>query len=167
MSWRRIAILATASLAVLALALGAATTASSKPSATVTLTFWNGFTGPDRPVLEKLVKQFNASQKNVKIEMTIMPWDVFYQKLLPSFASGKGPDIVGMASEQLPQYADRNVFKPLDKIYSQGLNKNTLVRSAVEAGKWEGKYYAITMNFTTLLMYWNNDMLRAAGMNAN
>ena len=137
---------------------------TARPNATVTLEFWNGFTGPDRPALEAIVKRFNATHDDIQIKMSIMPWDVFYEKLLPSFAANKGPAIVGMASEQMPQYADRGVFAPIGDVYKQGLNKNTLVKSAVAAGLWEGKYYAVPMNFTTLLLYWNKDMFRKAGL---
>ena len=109
---------------------------TARPNATVTLEFWNGFTGPDRPALEAIVKRFNATHDDIQIKMSIMPWDVFYEKLLPSFAANKGPAIVGMASEQMQQYADRGVFAPIGDVYKRGLNKNTLVRSAVAAGLW-------------------------------
>ena len=143
-------------------------TPAQGPSKNVTLTFWNGFTGPDRPALEEIVRRFNASQQRVKIRMTIMPWDSFFQKLLPSYASGKGPDIAAMDSVRIPEFADRGVFAPLDDVYTEGgLNKNVLVKSAVEAGRWDDQYYSIPMNFTTLLLYWNKDMFREAGLDPN
>jgi multiple sugar transport system substrate-binding protein len=135
------------------------------PSKVVTITFWNGFTGPDRPALEALVKKFNtANAGKVKIDMSIMPWDVFFQKLLPSWAAGKGPDLVAFDAAQMPQYADKGVLAPLDDIYSKGLDKSKLVASSVKAGTWKGKTYSVPMNFTTLLLYWNKTMFAAAGV---
>lgn len=131
----------------------------------VTITFWNGFTGPDGPALKALVKKFNAQNAGrIKIDMTIMPWDVFYEKLLPSWASGNGPDLVAFDAAQLPQYADKGVLAPLDDLYGHGVDKSKLVASAVNAGKWKGHYYGIPMNFTTLLLYWNKKMFAAAGI---
>ena len=69
----------------------------------VTLKFWNGFTGPDRAAVEGIVSKYNASQSKAKIEMEIMPWDVFFDKLLPSLGSGTGPDIAAMDTAQIPQ----------------------------------------------------------------
>lgn len=165
MRLKHLVLLALTGLTIAALA---ATAASSRPAARsgeVTITFWNGFTGPDRPALEALVKKFNdANAGKVKIDMTITPWDVFFEKLLPSWASGKGPDLVGFDSAQLPQYADKGVLAPLDDIYSSGLDKSKLVGPAVNAGKWKGHYYGVPMNFTTLLLYWNKGMFRAAGI---
>jgi multiple sugar transport system substrate-binding protein len=131
--------------------------------AKVTLKFWNGFTGPDRPAVEELVKRYNASQNKVTVEMEIMPWDVFFQKLLPSFNSGSGPDMVAMDTAQMPQYAARGVLAPLDKYYEDSDAKN-LVKPAVEATGYQGTRYGVPMNFTTLLLYWNKEMFRTAGL---
>jgi multiple sugar transport system substrate-binding protein len=134
-------------------------------SGPVTLKFWNGFTGPDRAAVEGIVSKYNASQNKVKIEMEIMPWDVFFDKLLPSLGSGTGPDIAAMDTAQIPQYAARNVFQPLDDVYGpQGIDPNVLVSSAVDATTVKGKKYGVPMNFTTLKLYWNKDMFREAGL---
>jgi multiple sugar transport system substrate-binding protein len=70
-----------------------------------------------------------------------------------------------MDSVQLPQYADKGLFQPLDDLYDSGaVEKDKLVSSAVEAGKWNDKYYGVPMNFTTLLLYWNKDMFQKAGI---
>src|SRR5881394_859659 len=123
MSWRSLRVAVVVALALAVAAFVAATAARSKPNDTTTITFWNGFTGPDRPALEALVKKFNNSQKNYKIDMTIMPWDVFYEKLLPSWAARKGPDLIAFDSAQIPQYADKGVLAPLDDVYKQGVPK--------------------------------------------
>jgi multiple sugar transport system substrate-binding protein len=135
------------------------------PESDVTLTFWNGFTGPDRPALETLVDRFNEEQDKIEIEMEIMPWDVFFQKILPSLASDEGPDIAAMATEQIPQYAAKGVFAPLDELYDENiLDTEALVGPAVDATEFEGQHYGVPMNFTTLLLYWNKDMFREAGL---
>ena len=131
----------------------------------VTVAFWNGFTGPDRAAVEGLVQQYNESQDEVEIDMEISPWDVFFQKLLPSIAAGKGPDLMAMDSVQLPQYASRGVLKPMDSYYEDPeAEADTLVPSAVDATEWDGTRYGVPMNFTTLLLYWNKDMFREAGL---
>jgi multiple sugar transport system substrate-binding protein len=138
---------------------------ASGPSKDVTLTFWNGFTGPDRPALEELVKRFNESQDKITIKMTVMPWDVFFQKLLPAYAADKGPDIAAMDTVQMPQYADKGVFADLGDLYEDpNFPTDQLIETAVEATKWDDTYYGVPMNFTTLLLYWNKDMFREAGL---
>jgi multiple sugar transport system substrate-binding protein len=134
-------------------------------SGPVTLKFWNGFTGPDRPAVEEIVKRFNDSQDQATIQMEIMPWDVFFQKLLPSLGSGAGPDIAAMDTAQVPQYAAKKVLQPLDDYYNESANEaDKLVQAAVEGAAFEGVKYSVPMNYTTLLLYWNKDMFREAGL---
>jgi multiple sugar transport system substrate-binding protein len=143
------------------IAAGAAT-ASSEP---ITVTFWNGFTGPDRPTLEQLVDEFNESQDAITIEMEISPWDQFFQRLLPSLASDEGPDLVAMDTAQLPQYIARGAFRELDDYYADpSTESDALVQAAVDATKWDGVTYGVPMNFTTLLLYWNKDLFEEAGL---
>jgi multiple sugar transport system substrate-binding protein len=160
---RALALAAAGGLAVVAGGLAAApATASGEP---VTVTFWNGFTGPDRPVLEQLVDEFNGAQDSVTIEMEISPWDQFFQRLLPSLASDDGPDLVAMDTAQLPQYIVRGAFRPLDDYYEDSATESdALVQAAVDATKWDDVAYGVPMNFTTLLLYWNKDLFEEAGL---
>ena len=131
----------------------------------VTVTFWNGFTGPDRPMSRRWSRSSTSSQDAVKVEMEISPWDQFYQRLLPSLASDDGPDLVAMDTAQLPQYVDRGVFRPMDDYYADpSTESDALVPAAVDAGKWDGSHYGVPMNFTTLLLYWNKGLFEAAGL---
>lgn len=132
---------------------------------TVNLTFWNGLTGPDRPAVEKLVSDFNASQTAVKVTMDIQPWDVLYQKLLPAFQAGTGPDLVGMDSNQIPVYASKNVLQPIDSFFtSGGIERSQLVAPAVAAGTFQGKVYGVPIENTPVLLYYNKKEFQAAGL---
>jgi multiple sugar transport system substrate-binding protein len=140
---------------------GGSTTASS--GGHVTLTYWNGFTGPDEPAVTALVNQFNASHPNITIKMSVMPWDVFYQKLLPAFAAGSGPDIAAMDTQQLPQYATKNVFLPLTSYYADPANDtSSLVPAAAAASEVNGTQYGVPANFAPLMLYWNKKLFAAA-----
>ncbi|MCH6162551.1 ABC transporter substrate-binding protein [Streptomyces marispadix] len=132
----------------------------------VTLTFWNGLTGGDRATIDKLIGEFNDSQKKVKVKSVPMPWDVFYQKLLTSVSSGNGPDIVAMDAGQMPKYADKGVLQPLDDFYSSKKHMDTskLVPAAVNTSEFEGKNYGVPLNMATLMLFWNKTMFKDAGL---
>jgi ABC-type glycerol-3-phosphate transport system substrate-binding protein len=156
-------------LGALALGLAAACSSgggaapSSSRSSHVTLTYWNGFTGPDGPTVTKLVKEFNQTHPNITINMSIMPWDVFYEKLLPALAAGNGPNIVAMDTQQLPQYASKNVFASLNGYYASGANDTSaLVPGAVSGTKVNGTEYAVPVNFAPLMLYWNKTLFAKA-----
>jgi multiple sugar transport system substrate-binding protein len=131
-----------------------------------TLTFWNGLTGGDRKTIDKLVGEFNDSQKKVRVKSVPMPWDVFYQKLLTSVSSGSGPDIVAMDAGQMPKYADKGVLAPLDDFYASKKHMDTskLVPATVNSSKFGGKNYGVPLNMATLMLFWNKTMFKEAGL---
>jgi multiple sugar transport system substrate-binding protein len=138
---------------------------SSGSSGHVTLTYWNGFTGPDEPAVKALVNKFNQTHKNITINMSIMPWDVFYEKLLPAYAAGNGPDMVAMDTQQLPQYAAKGVFAPLTSYYGSAANDtSSLVSAATDATEVKGTQYAVPANFAPLMLYWNKTLFAKAGL---
>jgi multiple sugar transport system substrate-binding protein len=133
----------------------------------VDLSFWNGLTGPDRPAVEHIVNEFNASQSKIHISMSIMPWDVLYQKLLPAYGAHKGPALVGMDSNQVPVYASKGVLQPVDQIFNEGVDKSVLVKPALTAGEFNGKTYGVPIENTPVLLYYNKKMFKAAGLDPN
>ncbi len=149
-------------LAVAACSSAGGSTSSS--SGHITLTYWNGFTGPDGPTVTKLVNEFNKTHKNITIKMSIMPWDVFYEKLLPALAAGDGPDIEAMDTQDLPQYAVKHVFLPLTSYYKSSPDTPALAKAAVEGTVVDGTEYAVPANFAPLMLYWNKTLFAKAGL---
>lgn len=131
------------------------------------LTFWNGFTGPDRPAVEELVKRYNETNTdNVEIQMEIIPWDSLLQKLLSTMSTGQGPDLAGFNFNYVPQYAKSGYILDLTEYMVAGtdLDPANWPPALVERLKYEGKFYAAPMNFATLMMYYNKDLFQAAGL---
>ncbi len=130
------------------------------------ITFWNGFTGSDRETLEALVKEYNeTNDKNIEVQMDIMPWDSFYQKLATALPVGEGPDILAMATERIGSYADPGALAAVDDIYSSGIVDETVVPETLKENlKYDGKYYGVPMNFATLLLYYNKTIFEEAGL---
>lgn len=141
---------------------GGGTTSGEK----VTLTFWNGFTGPDRPAVEEITKRFNDSNPNSQVQMDIQPWDTLLQKLLTTMSSGQGPDVIGVSFGNMPRYAESGYILDLSPYMEAGtdLDPANWPPALVELLKYDDKFYAAPMNYATLLMYYNKDMFKAAGL---
>lgn len=137
----------------------------SQSGGTTTITFWNSFTSSDRPAVEALVKKFNNSQSDVRIDMTIQPGDVLAQKLLPAYAAGKGPTLTTLDASQLPEYASKGVFAPVDDAYGSGkLDPGTLPPASLDSTKWKGKQYGVPFSATGTMLYYNKKLFAAAGI---
>jgi multiple sugar transport system substrate-binding protein len=158
---------AVASVAAIGLAALALTGCSSGGDAgnSTTITFWNSFTSDDKPAVEHIVKEFNATHDDVKIDMTIQPSDVLAQKLLPAYSAGKGPTITSLDASQVPQYAKLGVIAPMDDLYSSGkLNKSELPKASLDATMYDGKQYGVPMAATNSMLYYNKDLFEKAGI---
>jgi multiple sugar transport system substrate-binding protein len=137
--------------------------AQSEP---IVITWWNGFTGPDRPAVEALVEQFNSSQDRIRVDMTITPWDSLMQTLLSSMSAGEGPDLIGVNFAHIPRFAEAGVIADLSAAWQEGgeLDPANFPESLVNLMQYDGKFYAAPVNFATLMLYYNKDMFAAAGL---
>lgn len=166
---RRTGVLAIAAIATTtALSLsGCSTGGDDTGSGPIKLEFWNGLTGSDKTSVDELVADFNASQDEIEVTSTAMPWDVLKQKLLASIASGDGPDVVSIDTADLAQFVEAGALQPVDDFYGSGkLDDENLVTAAVDATSLGGEKYGIPLNFFTEMLYWNKDMFAAAGYDA-
>jgi multiple sugar transport system substrate-binding protein len=154
----------TKTLAISAAALFAL--AGSARAEDVQLTFWNGFTGPDRPAIEEITKKFSDASPGIKVAMDIMPWDSLMQKLLTTLSTGEGPDVIAVHFQYLPQYAASGQILDLSDYVKagSGLDPANWSKGLQSILTYDGKYYAVPINFATLMLYYNKDMFKAAGL---
>jgi multiple sugar transport system substrate-binding protein len=163
-------------LAGMALCAAAALTGcgSSAPTAgsgngTVTLTYWSGFTGGDQATYVALVKMFNATHKNIKVDMTVQPWDSIAQKLPEAMATGSGPDIATPDYNvgTIRQYISNGLLAPIDQLLGNGSNQipaSVLPPAIKSAFTVKGHLYAAPANWATLELYYNKAMFAKAGI---
>jgi len=132
-----------------------------------TITFWNGFTASDGEILREIVEKFNKENPDVKVEMDIMPWAVFYQKLPPAIATKTAPSFVLMGNTDLEYYAMvQGVLQDLNDIWSTtNLKENDFSQAVLDLYKYDEKYYGIPMQYNLIYLYWNKDMFSNAGLN--
>jgi len=139
--------------------------AHAAPVATATtLTFWNGFTGPDEPTVQTLVNRFNGSHASTTVSMNVMPWADLTTKLLAAAAVGQGPDIAAFHLQYLPQYVQAGLVASVDGIYGHGIDPASVPPDLLRSLKIGGHYYGAPANYATLMLYWNKDLFHKAGL---
>jgi multiple sugar transport system substrate-binding protein len=138
---------------------------TSHASSAISLTFWNGFTGPDAPTIQTLVSRFNSTHTTtVSVSQNVLPWADLMTKLLASAAVGQGPDIAAFHLQYLPQYVQAGLLAPIDDAYSHGLNATAIPPDLLRSLKIGGHYYGAPANYATLMLYWNKDLFHKAGL---
>lgn len=148
---------------------GAAPTsgAASSPGAAAgvtMITFWNSYTSSDRPAVEELVRRFNESQDQYKVDMTIQPNDVLSDTLLPAYNAGQGPTIVTIDASLVPAYVEQGVFQPVDDFYDGAVSADVLPKASLDATTYDGKQWGVPFGATPTMLYWNKTLFAEAGI---
>jgi multiple sugar transport system substrate-binding protein len=131
----------------------------------VELAFWNGFTGGDGTVIKKIVSDFNAQAKNVKVTMNIYQWADLFQKLPAAVTTGKGPDVGCMHIDDIPTNAARNIITPVDQVATAlKLQESDFSPAVWQGGVYKGQRFGIPLDIHPLAFYWNKDLVSKAGL---
>ncbi|WP_240741691.1 ABC transporter substrate-binding protein [Deinococcus sp. KSM4-11] len=150
----------------LALLLSAGTSLAAYTGPKVQLTYLHGFTGPDRPIMEKLIAQFNASHPNIEVKGQAQPWGTTWQQLGPLVASGRAADIVAINEDQVTGFIARGALTPLTpaELTAAGIDKARFYGPLWATADYKGMSYGVPVHSVALAMYYNKDLLTKAGV---
>jgi len=89
---------------------------------------------------KELVKEWNASHPDVKVEYVQGSWDSVHDQLLTSFEGGEAPDIIHDASDDLADFAYGGYLADLTDLLPQRLKSDIPQRSWQTATFGDGIY---------------------------
>ncbi|MDI2587572.1 extracellular solute-binding protein [Psychrobacillus sp. NEAU-3TGS] len=131
----------------------------------VVVDFWS-FWGSEirRPVIEKIIEDFNNSQDEIVVKHTFVPWGDIWTKELASIAAGDPPDVV---INDINATALRGQKKQAMNL-SQFLEKDDISERFYpelwEATLYEGDSYGIPFNTDTRILYYNKEAFKEVGL---
>lgn len=135
----------------------------------VQLTFLHGFTGPDRPVMEGLIKKYNDSHPNVQVRGQAQPWGTTWQQLPALVASGKAPDVVVINEDQITNFVARGAVSPLApaELKAAGIDKTSFFGPLFATADYKGQSYGVPISSVAYVMFYNKDLMKKAGLDPN
>ncbi|MFG2761398.1 ABC transporter substrate-binding protein [Streptomyces wuyuanensis] len=107
-------------------------------------------------------KGFEAKEKGVDLSIEQLPWENRDQKLATAFGSGKGPDVVLLGPDQIPQYQANGAIQPVDRAIAEA--RDAFRPNALEAMSQDGKVYAAPIYHTVTSTLYNKKLLEKAGI---
>jgi multiple sugar transport system substrate-binding protein len=138
-----------------------------------TVVWWDFLSGGDGVRMKQLISEFNeANSGDVTIDATTLEWGVpFYTKVQTSVAVGLAPDIMTYHASRIPLALKQGV---LDEITPADWEAMGLGEDDFAAQIWDGvtgsdgKIYGVPLDTHPIVLYYNKDLLGAAGqLNAN
>lgn len=132
-------------------------TLGAAPKGTITL--WSR---DSDSFLTDVVKTFNASQSNLKVNLTLVPQANFVQKFGTAVANGSGPDVAAIDLVYAPYFASTGTLKDITS-FADGLSYKSLLSPAhMKQGTYNGKVYALPVTAEASVLYYNKDLFAQA-----
>jgi N,N'-diacetylchitobiose transport system substrate-binding protein len=160
---RKLGIVALGAAAALTLA-GCATsggTGASEDGAEIRV--W--LVGTDTPdeAREYLVDTFEKENPGSTLVIEEQAWDGLVDRLTTSLSGSDSPDVVEVGNTQAAAFTSAGAFLDLTDDY-ETLGGDDLLPGFVEAGSYDGKFYAAPLYSGSRLVYYKKDALAAAGL---
>lgn len=146
------------------LALGSASAQYNGPK--VTITYLHGYSGPDRPGMEALVKKFNETHPNIVVRAINQPWATTWQQLGPLVAAGRGPDVVVVNEDVVTGFIARGALEELTPamLASAKIDKSKFYTPLWNTASYQGKDYGVPVMNVAQAMYYNEDLMAKMGV---
>ena len=126
-----------------------------------TVVFWNSWTGGDGEALQALVDKFNASQDEVFVDMTRTT--SFGDMLQTALPTNEAADLILLNVNDMNRYD--GYLRPLTTIFDNtALKAEDFSPAYLNMAYKDGQLYGIPFQISTYMMYYNKDLLAAAGI---
>ncbi|NQX61594.1 ABC transporter substrate-binding protein [Paenibacillus qinlingensis] len=134
-------------------------------AAPVEISFWNPFGGGEGEFVERIVQNFNTSQKAVYVKQLRLESNEYYVKLSTALSSGKGPDVAVAHVDRMSPFVKAKQIMPLDDLASEvGFDFKDLEESNVRSVSFMNKPYALPLDTHFHMLYYNKAILKKAGL---
>ncbi|HET9227424.1 MAG TPA: extracellular solute-binding protein [Thermoanaerobaculia bacterium] len=121
---------------------------------------WHGYRGGEKTAFEKVVNQYNQSQKGVKVSTLAVPYDAFADKITAAVPRGKGPDVFIFAQDRLGGWiASGNTVEPLDFFLDDKI-KGRYLKATMDAMTYQGNVYGLPLNFKVITLIYNKKLVQ-------
>src|SRR5256884_2553903 len=119
--------------------------------------------GSERTTITSQVAAFNASQKDVKVELVLLPEGNYNDQVKAAASSGGLPDILDFDGPFLYNYAWNRNLVALDNCISPDLKAN-LLPSIVKQGTYSNRRYGVVTFDSGLGLYTRKSVLAKNGI---
>ncbi len=130
---------------------------------------WGG-AGDDSEAMrieQEVFAEFERRFPDVEIQQERIPNPQDYvRKLLLSFVAHSEPDVIRLDASSAAVFIDNGVLKDLTPFIEgeRGINLNDYYTNVVDIGRRGDALYAIPVDFTPLVVYYNREMFDEAGV---
>lgn len=117
--------------------------------------------------LYEMFDKFREEHPDINLEITAITSSVDINKQLTTLAvSGDLPDVVTIDRMYIAEFASMGIFEDLTELAESELDLSTYYEGPLEGCMADGKLYGMPFTSNCLAVYYNEDLLKAAGYDA-
>ena len=124
--------------------------------------YWENAT--HQATLDRVIKDYNASQDSVSVKAEYVPFADFKKQLSIGVTAGELPDLVILDNPDHAAYASMGIFADLTEKLADWDGLSQYYEGPLNSAKLDGKLYGVPFGSNCLALYYNEDMLKAAGV---
>ena len=121
------------------------------------------FYGDLGPWMEKKIQEYEAEHPNIKINLTAIPYENYFEKLLAAFAGGVGPDVFEVPPNVLQTYYEQDILLDLTPYVPEDI-VNDIAGNVLAGASRQGKLYGLPYELEPIGLYYRKDLLQEAGV---
>jgi multiple sugar transport system substrate-binding protein len=129
----------------------------------VEIEYWQYEFASKVALVNELIPEFQEANPQITIKHVNFPYDDFQQQVAASVQAGEGPDVLNVYYGWVPVYAQQQLLIPLP---AEAFPVDQIEASffpMIQAAKIGDAYYALPTAVRTLALFYNQDLLGAAG----
>ncbi|NLG98559.1 MAG: sugar ABC transporter substrate-binding protein [Chloroflexi bacterium] len=134
----------------------------SKEQVTITYAIWEQM---QVEAHEQIIAAFEAKHPDINVELQLVPWSEYWNKLQTSLAGGSSFDTFWMNGPNFQVYASKGVLMDLQPMIEENnIDMSVFPKSLVDLYSYQGHSYGIPKDFDTIALFYNKDLFDAAGV---
>jgi multiple sugar transport system substrate-binding protein len=136
---------------------------SYQPAADVEIEYWQYQYDTKVDLVNQLIPEFEAANPLIKIKHVNFPYDDFRNQVAAAVQAGEGPDVLNVYFGWIPAYVQQQFLVGLPADIFPTDQIESAFFPTVQAAKIQDVYYALPTAVRTLALFYNKDILDAAG----
>lgn len=134
----------------------------TEPPGRVHVVYWEKWSGFEFAGIKEIVDDYNRSQDRIWVDLQQVG-DVEHKTMF-AISAGIPPDLAGLYSPNVPQYADERAVLPLDDLCRRaGIEASDYIPAYWQLMTYGGHIWALPTTPASTALHYNTDMLRDAG----
>ncbi len=131
----------------------------------VTIRYWNLFTGPDGKTMLELVKKFNQTHPEITIRMQRMKLHTYYNKLFVAGLGNRTPDVFIIHASAVERFVKADLLRPVNELLlsQNGIPVSDFSDKVIQSVIREKSIYGVPLDTHIIGMYYNVDLLKETG----